>query len=1101
MADATYAIPGFLGGEISKFAQGRFDRPDYRNSLNVCLNAFPVDIGTWTRRPGTVYAGHTRAGADGRNIKFDFESADAVTMEFTDGFLRFRSGATLLGTNDDQTVVSVSAANPAVVTVATAVDWATGNTVMFPGASTPLLENRQFVATRIDPTHFSLADALTGAAIDGATLGALAVGASVMRVQEVATVYVNSSWADVRAVQAETTDILLSPLYRPQAMTVSTLPDVAIEAQFDITPAIFNDGPYLDPFTNGVRATPSAASGLITLTLSFDPYSATKAYAKDAFVTYASVDYISLIDQNVGNTPSTSPTAWSPTTASAAINDGQGFLGSDTGRLVRLLSEPVYWDAATPYALNAVVAYNPSGIPGATTYWQAQGATTGTRPGSELVLWKQVPQGAAIWSWGRITGLSNIIARDLVGSVPIGDMTAFNGITAPFDGVFTKPVIQTAGKAVVGGTVSAGTPLAISGFVGKNFSASSQRIKQATVYPSSNLGFGFSEFVSFTGPTYAGFGFFTLNLRAKATVPTGVGDGVLLGTVSFSGASGSAITIPSNDQATAWNYVWVEVIMSTSAPAASSGYSLTVDIAQISFFSPTSTTSSSAGCTVEILGPTMPYTNAILTWRLGAYSDTTGWPTCGCYYEGRIWLGGAIPNRFDASESNGIHGASLNFAPTDQYGVVSAANGISYELNSDSVNSIYWMQPDLQGIIMGTIGGEYLIVAPTNGPIAPTNISGRRITKVGSANVEPRRTEHTNIFVQRYRQRLTEYFPDAYSGKFTGPDLADRAQHIVAPSIAELAYCCAIAPILWGRCDDGSLFGVTYKRDTLTTSQGPTYAAFHRHTLGSGRTVSSVCSGPSFGGNLDTLTLVTTEGDGSIRHVEVLTDAPDETALLSQSWFLDDAVTPTSTSIDGTITADAPFGSLVCNGLWHLNGKTVQVFAGGLDCGDRGTAGGGVGYFTDFVVTNGSVSIPFGDGVDAGCGRGLFTDAFVAANPQIVIGFTYNSDGQMVRPIAPADTGARNGPALGKTRRNHQYSALICNSVGVSFGSDFNHLYPALFRDAAGNAIADLTTFTGVHHDTLQDDYSYDGMVAWRVSRPWPCNISAISGNIQTQDR
>jgi hypothetical protein len=106
-----------------------------------------------------------------------------------------------------------------------------------------------------------------------------------------------------------------------------------------------------------------------------------------------------------------------------------------------------------------------------------------------------------------------------------------------------------------------------------------------------------------------------------------------------------------------------------------------------------------------------------------------------------------------------------------------------------------------------------------------------------------------------------------------------------------------------------------------------------------------------------------------------------------------------------------------------------------------------------------------------------------------------------VRPIAPADTGARNGPALGKTRRNHQYSVLVCNTANIKFGSDFSALYPALFRQADGNPIAPLTTYSGVHHDTLQDDYSYDGMVAWRVSRPWPANISALSGNIQTQDR
>ena len=154
MADATFLVPSFLGGAISQFAQGRVDRPEYRVSLNVCLNSFPVEAGAWTRRPGTMFAGHTRGGAAARVIKFDFSQTDAVTPEFTDGFLRFRSGAVLLGTNDRQVVVAVSAANPAVVQLTGAVTWVTGNGVIFPGASTPLLENRQFVLTKIDTTHF-----------------------------------------------------------------------------------------------------------------------------------------------------------------------------------------------------------------------------------------------------------------------------------------------------------------------------------------------------------------------------------------------------------------------------------------------------------------------------------------------------------------------------------------------------------------------------------------------------------------------------------------------------------------------------------------------------------------------------------------------------------------------------------------------------------------------------------------------------------------------------------------------------------------------------------------------------------------------------------
>src|SRR6266704_3336106 len=109
MPEASYAVGSFLGGEISQFAQGRFDKPDYRYSLKTCLNAFPVEAGAWVRRPGTRHAGITRGGAPARTIKFDFEQSSPNSTEWTDGRVRFRNGATLIPTNDAQTVVAVSA--------------------------------------------------------------------------------------------------------------------------------------------------------------------------------------------------------------------------------------------------------------------------------------------------------------------------------------------------------------------------------------------------------------------------------------------------------------------------------------------------------------------------------------------------------------------------------------------------------------------------------------------------------------------------------------------------------------------------------------------------------------------------------------------------------------------------------------------------------------------------------------------------------------------------------------------------------------------------------------------------------------------------------
>lgn len=1071
MADASYAVPHFLGGEISQFAQGRFDKPDYRTSLNVCFNSFPVEIGTWVRRPGTRDAGPTRGGAAGRVIKFDFEQASPYTLEFTDSYLRFRAGDALVTTNDVQAVVAISTANPAVVQTATANGWASSNTVIFQnlGTGMPLLQNRQFVMTVVDPTHFSLTDALTGATIDGATLGALPPGASVARVQELTTVYSLGSWANIRAVQAETTDILLAPGVAPQALTVTQLPAAAVNATFAIAPAIFTDGPYLDP-VDGSTITPSAVSGLVNLSLSFQAYSATTAYSKNAYVLSSSIGYKSLQDANLNHTPASSPTFWQVVSPSNAVNDGRGFLATDIGRPIRL------YNPTPASAWSGATTYNQGDLASATSisYRSLVSGNTNNAPATSPLFWEVYTPG---WTWGRITALSTSALISGGTGTNIGDMTQGGGLASAFDGSLVKSLATAA-------SFQAGVPSFFGTrdtYVGKNYTGSPQAISSAIVTPSTDFGF-----VAFGPNTYFTSTF--VNLRGKATAPANAADGTLLGQATVVDRQKTSVTILSNDAVTTWNYVWIEVV-ATYGTYDGSGGTVYSAVAQAQFYN--NSGAAGAGATVQILGGALSNTSTMTKWRLGVYSDTTGYPTCGTYQEGRLWLGGAVPNRFDASVSNGIKKGTIDFAPTDQSGAVAASNAISYVLNSDSVNPIFWFQPDLQGIIIGTQAGEWLVQAPTAGPIAPNNIAARRVTKNGCANVEPRRTENTNVFVQRYGQKLMEYFADVYSGKFSAPNLADKAQHISRVGIAELAYQQAVTPIIWGRGADGSFFGITYKRDTLTTAQGPTYAAWHPHGLGSGRVVESICAGPSIGGNLDTLTMVTNDPVTNIRHVELLTDTPDESAALADAWFLDGAVAPASTLSNLTAIVGAPYGGMNLYGLWHLNGKTVSVFAGGLDCGD-------------FIIANGACFVPYGDGVSAGTGGGLFTPDFVASFPNgisIVVGFTYTSDGQLVRPIAPADTGARNGPALGKIRRNHRYAMLLNNALGISVGASFSKLRPILFKQPNGLPIQQLTTFSGVYEGTLEDDYSMDGMICWRITRPVPANIVAVQGFVQTQDK
>jgi hypothetical protein len=1094
MGAASYIQTSFLGGEWSKSMQGRIDRPDYRQALNTSVNGLPMETGAWVRKPGSHFAGTTRSGNPGRVIEFDFKQSAPYSMEFTDGHMRFRNGTSIATTNDAQVVVSISSANPALMTTTTATTWATGDQVFFKNvtSATPLLMNRFFSLTKVSTTTFTLTDAITGANIDGSTLGT--IGAiSVARALDIVTPYTAGSWALNRSVQADLQTVLLNPAIQPNQLSVVQKPSGAVFASFSLAQAVFQDGPYLDPFTNGVLATPSALTGIVNITLSFAVWSASVAYPIGSYVTYSSVNYICLTAQNVNLQPDTHSSNWAVVNSSSAVAPG-GFQASDVGRLLRFFSEPALWVVGGSYTAGNVVAIA-SGVNGGFAYYTCLTNHTATllnAPGVSVSTWAVNSQGA-IWTWGQITALINLISGTLAGSTNIGTLSslanAFNGTT---NQTFANSAVEVTTNANPEGT-----------YGGKNYSgASAQAITSVTVFPSSDRGLIYPAYINNASRPLYSPGTFALRLRAKQTLPANRSDGTLLGSsfgslvVQPGNASYTAllnpVTIISNDQVTTWNYVWVDMEYDYVVPGDAVTLEAQFGIAQIQFIAPV-TASSSNGVSVQILGNPLLYTSPVRTWRLGVYSNTTGWPANGTYHEGRLWLGGVVDNRFDAGQP----GPNLfNFAPTQVDGTVTAANAITYLLDGPDVNPIYWMQPDQQGVIMGTQAGEWLVEqAATTSGLSPLNIRARRVTRIGCANIEPRRTEHTNVFVHKANQKVMEYFPDVYSGKFSAPNLSLTAKHLTARLVQELAYQQEHAPIVWARCLDGSLIGCTYKRDTLMTMQGPTFAGWHQHTHGGGRLVESICAGSSPNGNQDTLITVTNDNIANVRHVEVMADIFLETDSLTGAWQLDDAIAPTyyqSIVIGG-------INSLKLYGLYPLAGKTVTVFAGGLDCGDW------------LVAADGTIAVAL---QGATLPNPLLTSAFISsfsgAMP-IVVGFTFTSKGQVLRPLQAAESGTRLGPSLGDTRRTNKLAVLLNNTQGISFGTSFTDsiggttsMKALRLVTGGGNGAATLAAnslFSGVAWVPLTDPYSYDSMLCWQITRPFPASITAIGGTVHTEDQ
>lgn len=1122
MPAASWAQTSFLGGTWSKTAQGRFDDPAYEISLDICSNWIPIEAGALTRRPGFQHAGTTRNGSPGRVIPVNFKQSAPYTAEFTDGHLRLRSGATLITANDSVTVTAISTANPAVVQTSSAVTWATNDQAYFTllGTSCPLLQNRLFVLTKSDTTHFSLTDPISGATINGTTLGvgSLAAGTKINRVLDIASPYFGANWTsallrpvscDIPLSSGSTPGIVLfNATISPYLIKVVAAPSSTTFATFSLAAAVFKDGPYFDPVPGGTLITPSATIGNVTMTLSFNTYSAAISYSVGDYVTSAGTNYKSLTDANINNTPAGSPTNWVAVSAADAIGPN-GFVGADIGRHMRLLSEPAVWASGTTYAQGNTVSYGgvgPSNL--GPTYWVSLvGSNVGNIPGADLTRWAIAPTSAQ-WTWGRITALSNIIDRALAGSVNIGTLTQAGGLAGAFNGAFSQSFATSAGLGTSGSgdIVGIGDKLqkTLSSYVGKNYSgASAQKIQQATIYPSNDesfLGFNTITEAFFSGGSITqSFGVFTitLNLRAKASAPASSSDGTLLGTSGNVGLPTSPVTVVSNDTTTAWNYVWIEMVAICQFIAPDAGvitaWGFSNYIGQVSFFNPPGS-GTSAGVTVQIVGAALANTTAIRTWRLGLFGGVAGFPPCGTFHEGRLWVGGLVANRIDSSRSND----PFNMAPTDPNGSVPGNAAISYVFTAEDVNQILWMKSDERGIICGTQPREWLVTATTqNVPLTPTTTQAHPVTKNGCANIEPIRAGGVLVFVQRYARKLLEYFPDVFSGRLTAPNLTRNSRHLTQTFIQELAYQNELAPIIWGRRGDGQLVGWTYKRENMNSSQGPAFDGGHEHTLGSGRLVESICSGPSTDGNLDTLTMVTNDPTTGIRHVEIMTNLWEEGQALTSAWHLDDAVTPSSYTNTAT--------TLTLNGLWHLNGKIVSAFVAGLDAGD-------------YTVASGSITVPI-DGTANDSLTVPYIQPFLAALPAVV-GFTYNSDFQLLRPGPQKDSGAANGPAFGKMGRAHQLAVLLTDTAignltdttgkvytvpqGISFGSFLDStLLPAIiqtYRD--GPPIAATAMFTGVWWSPFDNPYNFDiGQPCGRVARPLPCTIGAFSAFQHTQDR
>jgi hypothetical protein len=447
----------------------------------------------------------------------------------------------------------------------------------------------------------------------------------------------------------------------------------------------------------------------------------------------------------------------------------------------------------------------------------------------------------------------------------------------------------------------------------------------------------------------------------------------------------------------------------------------------------------------DFIGPNASATTAQTGWRLGAFSETTGYPSVVTFFEQRlVW---AATTSRPQSMFFSVSADYYNHAPTDNDGLVLDDSGFVYTIATDQVNTIRWMRAG-KILSVGTAGGEFIVSqGDTNSPLSPTNTRVVRQTTFGSAAVTPPQVGNSVLFLQRANRKVREYVYQFESDAYTAPDLSILSEHITEGGVIDMAYQQEPDSIVWLVRADGVLVGMTYER-------AQDVVAWHRHIIsGVDAKVESVAVIPNTTGSRDDLWAVIqrTINGVSVRYIEFMTPGMPEVSVNTIS----------ATYLDSMLTYEGG-GVTSVFGLEHLEGQTVSVLANGAAHPDRTVSSGS-------ITLNGSYEV-------------------------VHVGLPYTSTLQTMR----IEAGAKDGTAQGKKKRVSRITYRLYDTLGLKHGPSADRLDIIPFRSSADDMDEAPALFTGDKDVEFPRNWDTDGYIFLVQDQPLPFTVLAIMPEINT---
>ncbi len=203
------------------------------------------------------------------------------------------------------------------------------------------------------------------------------------------------------------------------------------------------------------------------------------------------------------------------------------------------------------------------------------------------------------------------------------------------------------------------------------------------------------------------------------------------------------------------------------------------------------------------------------SWTLTAYAPTADPfgsdgndtnPSCVAMFEQRILFANSNddPQKIWASKSGDFEDMTVG---------VNAGDGFVYVIASDKVNAIRWLKPSSKGLMMGTLGATFSMTSGTEGvAITPTNVSIKRDTTYGAANILPETIGNFVYYVERDLNHLRELgfsfdvdSQEALDMTKISDHIAKAADPLDTDGFTQIAYQQSPVSRLWCVRNDGQL--------------------------------------------------------------------------------------------------------------------------------------------------------------------------------------------------------------------------------------------------------------------------------------------------------